>query len=364
MKLREFNYCLNFLPSINNGCTSILLAYIARLILLGGSVFRKAVHVIDTCCNNNNSNGIQIPNTQKRGASPDTVHIINITGTHGKGGRPAEPPICPAWLPEDPATGAWLRPVSRGNRHFTVGGGRLCQSGPRPKGRLLRQPAIEGLTRSARTNSHCQVGRNKFRRSKAAAAAFEERKGAAHLDARVRVLCNQVVIMRSRTPQNPPQVLNTLSLVSVQESRIQYLCDPQWFRDTASRGPTTIVAPESQFRTCPSDHADGLVVDDVIGDVIQTQESAGSFHPDARGSDVVEEIFSRKLLFISRCYLDRRSYSGFSRNAKITRRKQQQHPVESLYESAVATQPVASFAYSVDLVPRRKESKKQLAHQS
>ncbi|KZV49601.1 hypothetical protein F511_28202 [Dorcoceras hygrometricum] len=56
----------------------------------------------------------------------------------------------------------------------------------------------------------------------------------------------------SRTPQNPPQVLNTLSLVSVRESRIQYLCDPQWFRDTASRGPTTIVAPESQ--TCPSDH--------------------------------------------------------------------------------------------------------------
>ncbi|KZV53098.1 hypothetical protein F511_24517 [Dorcoceras hygrometricum] len=33
-----------------------------------------------------------------------------------------------------------------------------------------------------------------------------------------------------------------------------YLCDPQWFRDTASRGPTTIVTPKSQFRTCPSDH--------------------------------------------------------------------------------------------------------------
>ncbi|KZV39142.1 hypothetical protein F511_29751 [Dorcoceras hygrometricum] len=43
-------------------------------------------------------------------------------------------------------------------------------------------------------------------------------------------------------------MLNTLSSVSVRESRIQYLCDPQWFRDTASRGPTTIVAPESQFR--------------------------------------------------------------------------------------------------------------------
>ncbi|KZV54107.1 hypothetical protein F511_28866 [Dorcoceras hygrometricum] len=62
------------------------------------------------------------------------------------------------------------------------------------------------------------------------------------------------VLARSRTPQNPPQVLNTLSSVSVRESRIQYLCDPQWFRDTASRGPTTIVAPESQFRICPSDH--------------------------------------------------------------------------------------------------------------
>ncbi|KZV30696.1 hypothetical protein F511_19489 [Dorcoceras hygrometricum] len=59
---------------------------------------------------------------------------------------------------------------------------------------------------------------------------------------------------RSRTPQNPLLFLNTLSSVSMRESQIQYLCDPQWFRDTASRGPTTIVAPESQFRTCPSDH--------------------------------------------------------------------------------------------------------------
>ncbi|KZV42957.1 hypothetical protein F511_42773 [Dorcoceras hygrometricum] len=27
------------------------------------------------------------------------------TGTHGNGDRPAEPPLCPAWLPEDPANG-------------------------------------------------------------------------------------------------------------------------------------------------------------------------------------------------------------------------------------------------------------------
>ncbi|KZV43185.1 hypothetical protein F511_21816 [Dorcoceras hygrometricum] len=84
----------------------------------------------------------------------------------------------------------------------------------------------------------------------AAAAAIWERREACAF--RVRVKCNQE--SRSRTPQNPPQVLNTLSLVSVRESRVQYLCDPQWFRDTASRGPTTIVAPESQFPTCPSDH--------------------------------------------------------------------------------------------------------------
>ncbi|KZV56778.1 hypothetical protein F511_19172 [Dorcoceras hygrometricum] len=48
------------------------------------------------------------------------------------------------------ATRAWLRPVSRGNRHFTVGGDRLSQSDPRSEARLLRQPALEGLTRSAR----------------------------------------------------------------------------------------------------------------------------------------------------------------------------------------------------------------------
>ncbi|KZV41555.1 hypothetical protein F511_17987 [Dorcoceras hygrometricum] len=60
--------------------------------------------------------------------------------------------------------GAWLRSVSREDRHFTVGGGRLRQSGPRPEGRLLRQPALEGLTRSARTETPRKVGRNKFQR--------------------------------------------------------------------------------------------------------------------------------------------------------------------------------------------------------
>ncbi|KZV44813.1 hypothetical protein F511_09856 [Dorcoceras hygrometricum] len=84
--------------------------------------------------------------------------------------------------------GAWLRPVSRGNRHFTVGGGRLRQSGPRPEGILLRQPALEGLTRSARTETPRKVGRNKFRRGAAAAAIWERREACAF---RVRVKCNQ-----------------------------------------------------------------------------------------------------------------------------------------------------------------------------
>ncbi|KZV40522.1 hypothetical protein F511_37826 [Dorcoceras hygrometricum] len=69
------------------------------------------------------------------------------------------------------ATRAWLRPVSQGNRHFTVGDGRLRQSGPRLDLRLLRQPALEGLTRSAWTDSPRRVGRNRFRQLKAATAA-------------------------------------------------------------------------------------------------------------------------------------------------------------------------------------------------
>ncbi|KZV14735.1 putative histone-lysine N-methyltransferase ATXR3 [Dorcoceras hygrometricum] len=138
-------------------------------------------------------------------------------------------------------TGGGREVFSRGNRHFTIGGGRLRQSGPRPEGRLLRQPALEGLTRSARTDFPRKTDRSKSDQLAAAAAAAFGRGGR-----RVGAL--------GRSPQNPLPMLNTLSSVSVRESRIQYLCDPQWFRDTASRGPPTIVAPESQFRTCPSDH--------------------------------------------------------------------------------------------------------------
>ncbi|KZV26424.1 hypothetical protein F511_14502 [Dorcoceras hygrometricum] len=60
------------------------------------------------------------------------------------------------------ATRAWLRPVSRGNRHFTIGGGRYRQYGPQPDARLLHQPALEGLMRSARTDSPRQDWPEKF----------------------------------------------------------------------------------------------------------------------------------------------------------------------------------------------------------
>ncbi|KZV34283.1 hypothetical protein F511_27305 [Dorcoceras hygrometricum] len=72
-------------------------------------------------------------------------------------------------------------------RHFTVHCDRLRQSGPRPDTRLLRQPALEGLTRSARMDSPRQVCQKKFRRLEAAAAAalgaggFREEGGGGHL---------------------------------------------------------------------------------------------------------------------------------------------------------------------------------------
>ncbi|KZV52286.1 NADP-dependent D-sorbitol-6-phosphate dehydrogenase-like [Dorcoceras hygrometricum] len=61
------------------------------------------------------------------------------------------------------------------------------------------------------------------------------------------------------------------------ESRIQYLCDPQWFRDTASRGPTTIAAPESQFRTCPSDH--GITDSACKNQLVVVSVQYGPFNP-------------------------------------------------------------------------------------
>ncbi|KZV22222.1 Linoleoyl-CoA desaturase (ISS) [Dorcoceras hygrometricum] len=56
---------------------------------------------------------------------------------------------------------AWLQPESQGDWLFTVGGGRFVQSSPRPEARFLHQPALEGLTRSARTETPRNGDRNK-----------------------------------------------------------------------------------------------------------------------------------------------------------------------------------------------------------
>ncbi|KZV35688.1 putative sulfite oxidase [Dorcoceras hygrometricum] len=75
---------------------------------------------------------------------------------------------------------------------------------PRPEGRLLHQPALEGLTRSARTDSPRKTDRSKSDQSTASGGDAWQPAAAE--------------------------------------------------RDKASRVPTTIAAPKSQFRTCPSDH--------------------------------------------------------------------------------------------------------------
>ncbi|KZV37493.1 hypothetical protein F511_15825 [Dorcoceras hygrometricum] len=74
---------------------------------------------------------------------------------------------------------------------------------------LDRQPALEGLTRSARTDSPRKIGRKQFP-AKGGGGGGGVRRG------------REAV--------------------------------PFALGDTASRGPTTIAAPESQFRTCPTDH--------------------------------------------------------------------------------------------------------------
>ncbi|KZV23584.1 flavonol synthase [Dorcoceras hygrometricum] len=80
----------------------------------------------------------------------------------------------------------------------------------------------------------------------------------------------------------------------------------------------------------------------------QSQESAGSLHLDARGSDVVEELIQSQATLIPAEFLPLSNTQTSLQDAVF------EYPVtsnssiqsKSLYESAVATQPVASFASS------------------
>ncbi|KZV22167.1 hypothetical protein F511_27337 [Dorcoceras hygrometricum] len=68
------------------------------------------------------------------------------------------------------ATRAWLRPVSRGNRHFTVGGGRLRQSGPRPETISLRSACTIRLKDFIANGFSSKSWPEQVRRTAAAAA--------------------------------------------------------------------------------------------------------------------------------------------------------------------------------------------------
>ncbi|KZV55005.1 hypothetical protein F511_27528 [Dorcoceras hygrometricum] len=61
-------------------------------------------------------------------------------------------------------TGITRRPALHGRRLY------IRQSGPRPEGRLLRHLALEGLTRSARTDSPRKTDRSKSNHRRQAAA--------------------------------------------------------------------------------------------------------------------------------------------------------------------------------------------------
>ncbi|KZV32715.1 hypothetical protein F511_31172 [Dorcoceras hygrometricum] len=106
-------------------------------------------------------------------------------------------------------TRSWLRPVSRGNRHFTVGGGRLRQSGPRPETRLLRQPARRPDKISADGFSSSSWP-EQIPAREAAAAAFERGEGGGPLGASVRygpfnpyIPIRSTTIGKSRVAKDP-----------------------------------------------------------------------------------------------------------------------------------------------------------------
>ncbi|KZV58055.1 hypothetical protein F511_37474 [Dorcoceras hygrometricum] len=108
--------------------------------------------------------------------------------------------------------------------------------------------------------------------------------------------------------------------------------------------------------------AGALRVDDFSSDVIFQQEATVGLNQQRAStsscSRKLQWIQSQRKDFQTQCLSNQSqdtSWKHMFNTSWTTRRKQQQHPVVSLYESAVATPPVASFAYSVDLVPRRKK---------
>ncbi|KZV39566.1 hypothetical protein F511_30091 [Dorcoceras hygrometricum] len=86
-------------------------------------------------------------------------HMSKIAGKSGRGGgRCGERR---GSTTEEVRSGAWLRPISRGNWHFDGWRFSFSKSGPRLESRSLRQSALENMTNLSRMESPLRDGRNK-----------------------------------------------------------------------------------------------------------------------------------------------------------------------------------------------------------
>ncbi|KZV34428.1 hypothetical protein F511_22262 [Dorcoceras hygrometricum] len=111
--------------------------------------------------------------------------------------------------------------------------------GPRPEARFLRQPALEGLTRSARMETPRKVGRNKFRRGAAATAVVAGggdfgRGGAAESFRSREVKLPKILLLCStHRAQFPCGNLESSTCVTLNGSGIQLAVGPQplWLRN-------------------------------------------------------------------------------------------------------------------------------------
>ncbi|KZV35455.1 hypothetical protein F511_18022 [Dorcoceras hygrometricum] len=157
---------------------------------------------------------------------------------------------------------------------FSVDCDRYRQSGPRPEPRLLPQPALEALTNSARTDSPRKTRPERFpakrwRRRAAHGGGVRIGDGFGsgptgpgptdehsfhlhHRDFTVTPIADQIGPIYSVSETKYYDLKNHFS--EPQCKMTVFPLNSGKPRDTASRGPTTIVAPESQSRTCPTDH--------------------------------------------------------------------------------------------------------------
>ncbi|KZV46616.1 hypothetical protein F511_35991 [Dorcoceras hygrometricum] len=152
-----------------------------------------------------------------------------------------------------------MRDVARAHACAAAGGGhcgRCRQSGPRPETRVLRHPALEGLTGSARTDSPHRIGqkrisgddgrrrRRRRQRRTAGGGGLWERGGAARTRSRVLGVVSSVV--------------KSSTCVTLNGSGIQLAVGPQplWLRNHNS-GPAQRIMVK-RLATSPHDPLDSI----------------------------------------------------------------------------------------------------------